>query len=133
VATPGDRGLPFTTALDGGIATDLAGGVYVTGNGGTAKFDMDGNEVWRNNKVGGQAITTQGDSHFLVTGPKGTARLDSKGRLIWSDKSITGAAIGADASGNFFVTQPPSVAPVDTNLATSKYDGSGNLLWQAQA
>ncbi len=127
-----DHDFPFTTALDGGIATDPAGGVYVTGNDGTAKFDVDGHEVWRNNEVGGQAITMQGDSEILVTGPKGTARLDLKGRLIWSDQSITGAAIGADAFGSFFVTQPPPMAPVDTNLVTSKYDGSGKLLWQAR-
>lgn len=126
-------GLPFfSTPLDGGIAADPAGGLYATGNAGTIKFDSDGNELWRTEAFGGQAIAMQGDGQVLITGPNGTARLESNGQLLWSDRSIIGAAIGADTSGNFFVAQPPSSVPMDTNWVTSKHDASGKLLWQAR-
>jgi hypothetical protein len=111
----------------GGIATDLAGNVFVTG-GFSGKLDLEGTVL----QVGV-------DSTRMFLG-----KFDPMGKLIWAKSFPAGGFsgghhLGADADGNVVLLggfsgwidlgDGPIPAPESRGALLAKFDSSGNPLW----
>lgn len=110
---------PFETAYPGrfDVAVDANQDVFVTGAGGTLKFDGGTfAQIWVAPFVGAQVVAA-GDGGAFVTGPNGTVRLSAAGELLWT------AAPGLQldpANGGIVVTD---------GARTVQYGADGALLW----
>jgi hypothetical protein len=136
------------------LAVDISGEVYATGscrtsdyntNYVTIKYDADGNELWAEySGFGGEASAMSIDraGHVYVTGWRfanawdyATIAYDESGNELWrafydaagySDQAYD---IAADVDGCVTVTGYSDGGETDNDIATIKYDTSGNELW----
>ena len=104
------------------IRTDSMGNVYVTGGGGTVKYDNAGNLLWIYDTIGSD-LAVDAVGSVYVTGYYGTKKYDNAGNLLW-ENAIRGSALALDTFGDVYVTG---------YYGTAKYAGTflgTNLLWE---
>lgn len=100
------------------VAVDSLGNVYVSGNGGTIKYDANGNELWVG--AGGKVIAVDSAGNVYVTGYGNTIKFDAAGNELWTKPS--GRALAISSSGEVYVTG---------DSGTFKYDVSGIEAWHS--
>jgi len=136
------------------LALDQAGNAYVTGSGGTARFDANSALAWAAT-YSGNDIAVDSDGSAYVTGFStnyfATARLDPTGSNLWvrtfePDPSVglwpnASQKIAVDGTGGVYVAGWESWGPPFwcdgqrtrqcryTQPLLVKYDQAGNILW----
>ncbi len=133
-------------ARPAGFALDPGGNALVTGNAGTAKVDVAGNQLWFA-PYAGLAVAADLNSNVIVTG-FGTnfesVKLSSTGTNLWlatyKDVGPTvGQALAIDRNGDVCVAGSDVYAyyfnhvswSYYAQLLTVKFDSFGNQLWKA--
>ncbi len=149
------------------VAVDGKGDMYVTGssfsisNGNTTgsdyvtvKYDAEGNQLWVQRYIDGNAadLAVDGSGNVYVTGSSFssnmgsgyvTVKYDADGNELWIKRYDSGSgsndnpvALAVDGRGNVYVTgysQGISNGGVTVyDYATVKYDADGNQLWAKQ-
>jgi hypothetical protein len=137
------NGMNFTA---NGFALDLNGNTYVTGSGGTVKFNANGTTGWTAPYSGNDvAVDTNGNSYVtgFSTNEYATVKLDSNGSNVWlrtyADKPFYMASqkVAVDNAGNVYVagsdpcyeyegSEGPSCYYQATLLM---YDAAGDPVW----
>jgi hypothetical protein len=82
------------------IALDSLDNVYITGTGGTVKYDCLGNQVWSEPQKG-ITIVLDDSSNVYVAGWYELAKYDKDGKRLWS-QFWEGTAIVVDDSSNVY-------------------------------
>jgi len=117
-----------------GMRTDAEGNVYITGSGGTIKYNASGDLLW----VGlpGIQLHLLQDNTLLVLQSGAIHRLSATGQLIWTKHhtdsasySIEATGMAVDGWGNSHVTGLSRNASNDYQYATVKNDPLGNPVW----
>jgi hypothetical protein len=104
-----------------GIAVDDSGNVYVTGTGGTVKYDAGGILQWVRGGIR-SAVEVDESGDVYVTGSDGTAKYDSDGNELWNG-IWGGPDITIDAFHNVYICGG------DSNYVTLKYLPDGDTAW----
>lgn len=121
------------------ITVDDSGSVYVTGPGGTIKYDAHGNQLWTG-FFGGIDIALDVTAHVYVTGTIDddyvTVGYHPDGDTAWlrtydgpGNARDSACAIDVDGSGNVYVTGETQSDGIEKDYATVKYDSLGNEVW----
>ncbi len=127
----------YTSISLSALVVDDSGNVYVTGSGGTRKYDSAGHEVWAVDFSGNDMLI---DSHgYLSITGSGTAKYDRIGTQIWTS-TFGGTTLVTDKTSNTYVGMaevvsfwddeeyPPRIVLLSYYDAT-KIDSYGNVEW----
>ena len=134
-----------------GVATDLAGNVYIIGdslapslntNSWVRKYNSDGALIWKRDIpldgiLFAYGIATDLDRNVYVTGHWGDntwlVKYNARGELLWQKPDIGASGptrdIAADLAGNVYLTGSTYGSPEDAWVA--RLDSAGNMLWEA--
>ena len=121
-----------------GFALDQNGNTYVTGTGGTVKFNADGTMGWTAPYAGMDvAVDTNGNT--LVTGfstnEYATVKLDSNGSNLWlrtyADQPLymISQKVAADNAGNVYVAGSDPSTSTNYQISLLMYDAAGDPIW----
>lgn len=130
-----------------GIALDNSGNIYHTSKDSTTKFDLNGNWQWSVN-TDGMAIEVDNFGNIFIA--RRTAfpdydysiiKINSDGTTLWSvrydspdNRYDTPKSLAIDDEGSVYLTGYSSVQSYsisDAYITTVKYNGDGELQWEA--
>jgi hypothetical protein len=119
------------------LAVDGDGNVYVTGSGGTIKYDSEGNQLWIRSECGYAMTVDSFGNVYVTTGGTlycfacHTIKYDTDGNQLWV-RPWGGYSIATDDSGNVYVAADSidsSTGFNQTDFATIKYYPDGDRAW----
>jgi uncharacterized delta-60 repeat protein len=119
------------------MVVDLSGNVYVTGNGGTLKYDHNGNLLWVEAWTGTDIVLDNSDNIYVTGGltEYTTVKFRPNGDTVWVRKykgpginNQEAHAVAVDDSGNVYVTGG-SWSGIYSDFATIKYYPNGDTAW----
>ena len=122
------------------IAVENSGNVYVTGYGGTIKYDSSGTQVWYSSWGGGHIYLDNSANIYVVSAATAeyvTIKYYSNGDTAWvrrydgpSNQAAYAYAMAIDSSGNVYVTGSGHVSGTyNYDYATVRYYPNGDTAW----
>src|SRR5581483_11514033 len=124
------------------LALDASNAVVITGNGGTVKYDANGQQLWTA-PYAGLAIACDANENVIVTGYDdqfGTVKLSPGGSVLWQQTLVDvgptiSQAVVTDSAGNVYVSGSDAnncnSSPCYVQLLLVKYNKQGARQWKA--